>query len=240
MHPRTLARGTCSGGSCPAVYDSDPDLAPDQLAIVGKHPHRGLASRIADRVAADEAAVVIPRHLVEQALRPADEPIGPDELMAALASPLYSAWRIETSQHYIGLGRDDEWVALLEASRRFTPRRTYTRAHVVTWPLTPSMRTELTDGYGPNADAGENIFIIEVAAGEWPEDVPHEDSWLLDSSRLLVMHYAPDMTFQGAARVTDPQRIAAACRARDAALSRAVPWRTYVASRPELQRRMAQ
>ena len=37
MHPRILARdSSCSGGTCPAVYDDDPDLMHSELAIVGK------------------------------------------------------------------------------------------------------------------------------------------------------------------------------------------------------------
>ena len=37
MHPRMLAtNGDCSGGTCPAVYDDDPDLLPGELAVVGK------------------------------------------------------------------------------------------------------------------------------------------------------------------------------------------------------------
>ena len=46
MHPRMLARQDCSGGTCPAVYDDDPDLAPDELAIVGKQPSAGLLARL--------------------------------------------------------------------------------------------------------------------------------------------------------------------------------------------------
>ena len=44
----------------------------------------------------------------------------------------------------------------------------------------------------------------------------------------------------GAFRIYDPREIMQACLARDAALHRAVPWRNYIASRPDLQRRLAQ
>ena len=54
------------------------------------------------------------------------------------------------------------------------------------------------------------------------------------------MRYEPDGTWAGAERITDPERIVEACRARDAALHRAVPWHAYIASRPDLQRRLAQ
>ena len=47
MHPRMLAIATgCSGGTCPAVYDDDPDLPPDELVIVGKPPETGLLHRL--------------------------------------------------------------------------------------------------------------------------------------------------------------------------------------------------
>ena len=57
MHPRMLAIATgCSGGTCPAVYDDDPDLPPDELVIVGKPPETGLLHRLSNRIADDEQA----------------------------------------------------------------------------------------------------------------------------------------------------------------------------------------
>ena len=47
MHPRMLARDDgCSGGTCPAVYDDDPDLLPDELAIVGTKASADLSARL--------------------------------------------------------------------------------------------------------------------------------------------------------------------------------------------------
>jgi hypothetical protein len=240
MHPRILARDGCSGGTCPAVYDLD-DL-PGDLVIQGKQASPELLSRLTG-VADDENAVIIGRDLVRVALRPAAEPVDVAELMEQLRAPAYTAFRLETLQHYQGLGRDDEWVDLLKAARRFWSGRKYQRVHVVTEPLTRSMRQELTEGYEPNVSAGEDIGIIGIADGfgAWPEDVPRFDFWLLDSSRLYVLRYASDDgEFLGADRVTDPARIMEACKARDAALHRAMPWSSYVSNRPELQRRLAQ
>ena len=43
MHPRMLAiDGGCSGGTCPAVYDSDPEMDPGELAVVGVKAGAGL------------------------------------------------------------------------------------------------------------------------------------------------------------------------------------------------------
>jgi hypothetical protein len=229
----------CTGGTCPAVYDDDPGLLPGELAVVGKNAEAGLRGRLADRIAPDEAAVVISRAIVAEALRIADEPVDLAALMTQFETFSYSAFRLEALQHYAGTGRDDQWVSLLKAGRRWG--KAYQRVHVIAEPLTPAMQQELTEGYGPNVAAGEDIGIIPFsAADEWPADVPEYDFWLFDSSSLLVMEYEPDGTWTGATRVRDPGAVAAACRARDAALHRATSWHTYIASRPDLQRRVAQ
>jgi hypothetical protein len=239
MHPRLLAGRDCSGGSCPAVYDDDPDLQAGELAVVGKDPSAGLATRLSDHVAPGESTVIISRRVVAEALRPADEPVTAAEFEAQFETFSYSAFRLEAYQNPVGTARDDQWVALLKASRRW--RKAHQRVRVVIEPLPPALQQELTEGYGPNVAEGEDIGIISIpAVTEWPLDVPHSDFWLFDSSRLVEMHYKPDGMWAGASRVRDPERIVAACQAREAALYRAVSWRTYIASRPDLQRRLAQ
>jgi Family of unknown function (DUF6879) len=241
MHPRMLARDDgCSGGTCPAVYDDDPDLQPDELAIVGTQAAGPLYAKLSGRIAPHEELIVIKREIVAEALRPADEPVDLDGLMAELTSFSYSAFRPEGEQVYTDTGRDEEWVSLVKAGRRWG--KTYQRVHIVIEPLTGSMEQELTEGYGPNYVAGEDIGIIPVAAGgHWPQDIPHStDFWLFDSTRLYVMHYEPDGAWRGASRVRDPWKILQLCKARDAALHHAIPWRRYIASRPDLKRRLAQ
>lgn len=241
MHPRTLARQDCSGGTCPAVYDSDPDLRPDELAIVGDAVtprFRRLRARLSDRIAPHEELIVINREIVAEALRPADEPVGLAGLMTELETFSYSAFRLEVLQHYQGTGRDEQWEALVKAGRRFGGK-TFQRVHVLTEPLTPAMQQEVTEGYGPNVAAGETIGII--ACGEiWPNDIPHHDFWIFDGTRLYEMDYHPDGAWAGARRVRDPERVATACLAREAALHLAASWHTYIATRPDLQRRLAQ
>ncbi|MGH3188311.1 MAG: DUF6879 family protein [Streptosporangiaceae bacterium] len=239
MHPRLLAKTDCSGGTCPAVYDDDTDLLPGELAIVGKRPSTGLLARLADRIAPDEVAGVIRREIVADALCPADEPVDLAGLMAQLETFSYSAFRLETLQHYDGTGRDEQWEALLRTGRRWG--KTFQRVHVVAEPLTPAMQQELTEGYSPNVAAGEDIGIISCPEGDgWPDDVPRHDFWIFDGSLVYEMDYNPDGTWAGARRVRDPERIISACRGREAALHRATSWRTYMASRPDLQRRLAQ
>ena len=239
MHPRMLARQDCSGGTCPAVYDDDPDLLPDELVIVGKNAGVGLGARLRDRIALDERAVIIGRAIVAEALRPADMPVELPELQAQFETFRYSAFRLETLQHYAGTGRDDQWISLLKANCRWG--KTHERVHIVTEPLSRAMQDELTDGYVGNVAAGEDIRIVSVdTADVWPDDLPLFDFWLFDSSKLYVMHYAPDGQWRGASRVHDPERIVEACQARDAVMHRAATWDDYIASRPHLQRRIAQ
>jgi hypothetical protein len=224
----------CTGGTCPAVYDLDE--LPDDLVIQGKQADAGLIGKLTG-VADDENAVIIKRETVREALRPGDEPVELAELQAQFETFSWSAFRLEQFQQYAGTGPDASWAALVKANRRWG--KAHQRVHVVTEPLTPAMLEEITEGYPGSVAAGEDIGIIPVTA-DWPADVPHADFWLFDSSRLYLMHYEPDGTWRGASRVSDPERIVEACRARDAALHRATPWRAYVTSRPDLQRRLAQ
>jgi hypothetical protein len=235
MHPRMLARQDCSGGTCPAVYELD-DL-PDDLVIQGKQASADLLGRLTG-VADDETAVTIPREIVRNALYPDAEPVDLAHLMRQFETFAYSAFRLEALQDYAGTGRDDEWVTLLKTGQRWG--KTFQRVHVITEPLTPAMQQELTEGYGPNVNAAEDIRIIPIASvTEWPGDVPGTDFWLFDSIKLYRMLYQGGR-WAGAFRVYNPHEIMQACLARDAALHRAVPWRQYITSRPDLQRRLAQ
>lgn len=234
MHPRLLSSG-CSGGSCPGVYDLS--HSPGELMIRGKNADAALSGTCPGR-ADDESDVIISRALVTGALYPAPEPVTAAEFEALFSTFSYSAFRLEAYQNPVGTARDDQWVALLKASRRW--RKVHQRVRVVVEPADAALQEELTAGYGPNVSAGEDIGIIPVAAGEWPDDVPRSDFWLFDSARLYVMHYNPDGTWAGASRVRDPEKILEACRAREAALHRAMSWRTYIASRPDLPVWLAQ
>jgi len=236
MHPRMLAvDGGCSGGTCPAVYDLT-DMS-GQLLVRGKNADAYQGSPPGR--AADESDVAISRALVAEALRPADEPVDLAGLMAELETFSYSAFRLEALQHYEGTGRDEGWEALVKAGRRFSSK-TFQRVHVLIEPLTAAMQQEVTEGYGPNVAAGEDIGIIVCAEGDWPHDIPRHDFWLFDGSRLYEMDYHPDGSWAGARRVRDPERFTGACLAREAALYRAASWHTYIAGRPDLKRRLAQ
>lgn len=169
----------------------------------------------------------------------------------------YSAFRLETLQDYGGSGEDEEiaafltgqprppldpeheqWASVLAAHRR--AGRIVQRVHVVTEPISDYARWELTWGYAPSVEAGEDIRIVPVREGEgWPLDVPRRDFWLFDARELYDMHYDPDGMWLGVELVTDPARVAAACHWRDAALHHAVPWRQYMQARPQLAAHLA-
>ena len=240
MHPRKIARDDnhCSGGTCPAVSDVS-DILPGDLAVQGRQADAALLAQLAELPprAADETVVLISRALVKQALYPS-EPVDLATLMAEFDTFSYSAVRVEQYQHYAGTGPDLQWAALVRRNRHWG--KTHQRVHFVTDPLTDAMQQELTEGYEANAAAGEEIFVYPVTEGGWPDDMPRFDSWLFDFSRLYEMNYHPDGTFAGAVRITDPERIVEACRVQVAVVHRAIPWRTYIAGRPELQHRLAQ
>lgn len=171
---------------------------------------------------------------------------------AAFETALSSVFRLETLQSYGNSGEDPaleafvtgqphvlttgkrNWTALVRARRR--AGCTMQRVHVVTEPLTDYMQFELTWGYAPNVEAGEDIRIIPVVEGQsWPVGVPHAtDFWLFDAHQLYVMDYDPDGTWLGAELVADPARIEQACRWRDATLRLGTPWVDYIRSRPQL------
>jgi Family of unknown function (DUF6879) len=181
-------------------------------------------------------------------------PPGDPELSRQFRRFRYSVFRLEILQTYAGSGEDegiaafgrgdpepppdpaeDQWAALLRANA--AAGRTQQRVHVVTEPLSDYLAYELTWEYGPHAAAGEDIRIIPVTKG-WPVDVPFKDFWLFDSTTLFDMHYDPDGRWRGIEPVTEAARIVAACFARDAALHYSIPWRTYLADYPELERRL--
>lgn len=182
--------------------------------------------------------------------------IAPQDFWAPFEHFSYSVFRLETLQSYAGSVEDPDFAAFCAGKPRpsspgkgrwteivgtnFRAGRTQQRVHVATEPLTDYMRFELTWSYEPNADAGEDIRIIPVSGGRWPPDLPRSDWWLLDASVLYAMIYEPDGTWLGAEPVSAPDLIVQACRWRDAALYHAMPWREYIASRPDLKRYLAQ
>jgi hypothetical protein len=182
---------------------------------------------------------------------------GSDEFNALFTGFKRSAYRLETLQSYGSPDEDAFYAAFLagepfpadDAGKQWwitnvvepatAAGRGMSRVHIVREPLSDYMRFELTWAYAPNVNAGDSIGIIPVAEGSpWPAPFPEDyDYWLIDD-RLYEMVYADDAirTWLGVCPVAemDWQRHRRAKVWRDIALDVAVPWRKYVASRPEL------
>jgi hypothetical protein len=165
--------------------------------------------------------------------------VGEDEFHRFFTECRYTAFRLETLQVYdvgyeaepfrrfldggelIPTESHDEWTALVGGERRFS------RVHVVVEPLTDYLRFESAWAYRSNVAAGEDVNILPVAEGEWPEGIPRWDFWLFDSVRLLRMNYTPDGTMLAPELVTEPDRVLQANAVRDRALHLSVPFTRY-------------
>jgi hypothetical protein len=103
------------------------------------------------------------------------------------------------------------------------------RVHVVSEPLTDYLRFEF-DFYRGSVRAGEDIRILTAddAAGL---ELPGFDFWLFDDSRAAVMYYAERGVWLRTEIVTEPGFVEHCRRWRRAALSRAIPFNTFMAER---------
>ena len=218
MHPRMLARDSgCSGGTCPAVYDAGPRPAAGRTRDPGQEgraPSSSARLRPASpttRQPSSSSARSSPTH----SARP-PSPSTLAELQAQFETFSYSAFRLETLQSYAGTGRDDQWIALLKANRRWG--KTHQRVHVVTEPLTPAMQQELTEGYEGNVAAGRGH-------PHHPRRRPRRVAGRPALPGLLAVRLQPAVRdalrrrtaqWAGAERVRDPESIVKACRVRDA------------------------
>lgn len=106
-----------------------------------------------------------------------------------------------------------------------------TRVHVLEEPLSDYVRYEL-HAYMPNVDAGEDVRVIAVRSGEWPENVPRHDFWLFDDERLWLMDYDAQGRFVATRRIHDTAAIDQHRRWRDAALAQSIPLADYAAHQP--------
>ncbi|WP_372451067.1 DUF6879 family protein [Streptomonospora nanhaiensis] len=159
----------------------------------------------------------------------------------------YTVFRLETLQHYaaeyegeafqrfVASERDGappplsdtDWGAKVRAA---TARgRRFNRVHVVTEPLSDYVRFECSWGYRRNSAAGEDIRILPVKQGDWPEGIPALDYWLFDSHKLLLMNYADDGSLISTELVDDPDTIVRANVWRDRAMHLSIPFIDYAA-----------
>lgn len=126
-------------------------------------------------------------------------------------------------------GIDLSWVTSKLRPQR-AAGRTKIKVRVVVEPPTAYTRMELSV-YPELAVAGEDIRIIAVPEGSWPNALPGHDFWLFDDRDVWRMHYHDDHTFAGAELLDDEGAIADHLQWRDIALAQAVPLDGYLAAR---------
>lgn len=126
---------------------------------------------------------------------------------------------------------DEDWQAMIR--EHVAAGRSLRRVHVVEEPLSDYMRYEIA-GYLRNQAAGEDIRLIPVRAGEWPEGLPPlgTDYWLIDDGLpgggAWSMEYDDAGAWKGAPYVEDPGMIEDFRRWRDLALDLSVPLLDYL------------
>ncbi|HET7012341.1 MAG TPA: hypothetical protein VFI65_00415 [Streptosporangiaceae bacterium] len=110
------------------------------------------------------------------------------------------------------------------------------RVHVVRSPLSDYLRYEMEWGYAPNAAAGEDIRILDLAEVSEPTGLTEHDFWLVDDHQAVVMHYDDAGHFEGASLAPGAElgRYQHAARA---AWQAAVPFSRYWAAHPQCQQR---
>ncbi|MGX7826983.1 DUF6879 family protein [Actinokineospora sp. 24-640] len=94
-------------------------------------------------------------------------------------------------------------------------------------PLSDYLRFECAWTYAETVRAGEDVRVIPVGAGHWPEGLPRLDYWLFDSTSLVHMLYDDGDGFVGAELVEDAGEVDQACRWRDVAVDLSIPFAEY-------------
>lgn len=155
----------------------------------------------------------------------------------------HTAFRLETRDRYVDeeeqepLQRfladepsDDawfmDWYEFVE--RAVAEGRRMERVRVVSEPHSDYTRFGMYLANRLNIPAGEDIrYLPRYRAKDL--DLPDEDFWLFDSSRVAVLHFDGDVLL-GAKLVTDPAEVVKRCHWRDVAWHYAVPLREYARS----------
>lgn len=157
-----------------------------------------------------------------------------------------SAFRLETLDHYeVDSDGDDfarhkageaepdwerknAWLDVLRAGKEAGIREY--RVRVLRTPLNDYLRFECEWGYLLNAEAGEEIHVLDLAERELPAEVVDHDFWLIDDKYPLRMHYSETGEFIGGELVDSLELYR---KARDAALAVSEPFEQWWARHPE-------
>lgn len=131
------------------------------------------------------------------------------------------------------MSRKGPW---LDTLRRERERGLYSsRVHVWQSPLSDYLRYECEWGYAYNAEAGEDIRVLDTSEQHKPAEVFDEDFWIINDEILVRMHYEDDGRFLGAT-VANRGLLPRYRAARDAAWSQAVPFADYWHAHPQYWR----
>lgn len=118
-----------------------------------------------------------------------------------------------------------EWVDGVRESIR--AGKTMSRVHIVTEPVSDYVAFEMAWPYQDSTAAGEDVRILAVPEGSWPEGLPTFDYWLFDSEAAWLMQYHEDGSFRAAEYVDDPDEVARLDGYRRIAMENSVPLAEY-------------
>lgn len=158
------------------------------------------------------------------------------ETLPAYDSPSamdFQRWRAgETEPTW---SRKQPWLDTL--NRWASEGRPRSRVRLIHDPITEYERFACDWGYRLNAQAGEQIRILDLAATSVPAglDAAPGDWWLMDDRDVVRMHYYPGGVFRGA-EVLDPQHTPRHRAAMDAAWRVAEDFTTWWDRHPEHRR----
>lgn len=205
---RTIRKSCGASATCDTVHDTDD---PDDLLVQGRTVPSGLLNEYG--VPEGEGLLRVQRNVLDGASAPF---LDADQFAEFLASRHRSdLFRVETLDHY-GVESDAGeyaqylqgepgpdhagkagWLEGLRADR--DAGRGWRYVHVLRSPLTSYLRYELDWCYGPNADAGMDIRILDLAETELPSALLRMgDFVVVDGDAVIRMHYDLDNDFSGA------------------------------------------
>jgi hypothetical protein len=154
-----------------------------------------------------------------------------------------TAFRLETRQNYdvnyetvdyrrflSGMTRDDvagigPWVKLVRDG--VAADKHFQRVHVVREPLSDYLRFECAWEYRYTVAVGEDVRVIPVSDGDWPEGLPNVDFWLFDDQLRVTMKYAPDGAFLAGEITEEAGAVASAIQWRAVAVHSSTSFREY-------------
>jgi hypothetical protein len=117
-------------------------------------------------------------------------------------------WRLSRSQERIAAGCTKITVRVV-----IEPQTDYTRMQLATYRIVVA--------------GGEDVRVIVVPEGTWPDGLPRHDFFLFDERDVWRMHYSDDYNFVGAEQLDGPDVLAQHLRWRDRALELAIPLLDY-------------